>query len=166
MNISPTPIGVSDERWNYVVEMRRNFSPAGVSNDDGSINQEFFKPQRVILVQEKKWGEAEREALYKGLQIYGVGKWRQIATTLLPLWDEQQLRIRSAKLLGTQSLARYVGWKGDKAAVDASYAFNKRVGEITGCWKAGTLVENDSQSVAKYLEEIEAKGEFVPYKQS
>ncbi len=50
-------------------------------------------------------------------------------------------------------LARYPkGWRGDKAEVDAEYAKNKAIGEATGCWKNGTLVEDDHGSVHKYME--------------
>jgi hypothetical protein len=53
--------------------------------------------------------------LYKGLQVYGVGKWKEMNAELFGgAWDDTQLRIRAAKLMGSQSLARYVGWKGSK----------------------------------------------------
>ena len=45
-----------------------------------------------------------------------------------------QVRVRAAKLLGSQSLARYSGWKGSRSAVQDEYARNKGVGEATGCW--------------------------------
>ncbi len=50
--------------------------------------------------------------MLQGLEKYGVGKWREISEEFLPKWDDQSLRIKSARLLGSQSLARYVGWKG------------------------------------------------------
>ena len=53
--------------------------------------------------------------------------------------------------MGSQSLARYPGWKGDRAAVDAEQARNRALGEQTGCWKSGVLVEDDNGSVAKAL---------------
>lgn len=37
--------------------------------------------------------------------------------------------------------------------VDAERARNREVGEKTGCWKSGVLVEDDAGSVAKYLAE-------------
>ena len=60
-----------------------------------------------------------------------------------PQWDETALRIKASRLLGSQSLARYPGWKGDRAAVDAEQARNKALGAATGCWKSGVLVEDD-----------------------
>ena len=70
---------------------------------------------------------------------------------LLPRWDETALRVKAGRLMGTQSLARYVGWKGSREAVDAEFARNRELGEATGCWKGGVLVEDDAGSVAAEL---------------
>lgn len=37
--------------------------------------------------------------------------------------------------------------------MDSEYARNKAIGEATGCWKHGTLVEDDGGSVARYRQE-------------
>ena len=50
----------------------------------------------------------------KGLEKYGVGRWGEISAQLLPRWDDQTLRVKASKLLGSQSLARYIGWHGDR----------------------------------------------------
>lgn len=50
----------------------------------------------------------------QGLEKYGVGRWNEISAGLLQRWDDQTLRVKASKLLGSQSLARYVGWKGDR----------------------------------------------------
>lgn len=50
----------------------------------------------------------------QGLERYGVGKWGDMSAQLLPRWDEQALRVKAARALGSQSLARYVGWRGDR----------------------------------------------------
>ena len=64
------------------------------------------------------------------------------------------LYAEASRMLGSQSLARFpAGWTGDRAAVDAEYAQHKRIGEATGCWKTGTLVEDDHGSSAKYIAE-------------
>lgn len=166
--------------------MRLQLSPEGMCNDDGSINQSFFKPKKIIiqLTEDKKWGATERDALYKvrpttsvhllrsrnpirtilsprsiqGLEKHGVGKWREMINEFpeLKRYDEQFIRIKASRLLGTQSLARHVGWKGDRAAVDAEREAHRQLGERLGCWKAGVLVEDDHGSVAKALAEIEA----------
>ncbi len=48
---------------------------------------------------------------------FGVGvfasSWQKISESVLPGWDEQQLKLRTSTLLGTKSLERYAGWKGD-----------------------------------------------------
>lgn len=54
-------------------DMRRQFSPAGVCLEDGSINQDYFKPKKIIiqLNEAKRWGEPEKAALLKvGISIY------------------------------------------------------------------------------------------------
>lgn len=81
----------------------------------------------------------------------------QIATTLLPRWDETALRIKAARLLGTQSLSRYPGWKGDRCAVAREAARNRRIGEAAGCWKGGVLVDDGSGAVPAALAALEAE---------
>ena len=51
------------------------------------------------------------------------------------------------------------GWKGTKEEVDLEYQKHKEIGEKTGCWKSGTLVEDDDGSVAKLLKERELAGQ-------
>jgi hypothetical protein len=84
-----------------------------------------------------------------------VGAWKDIRASLLPDWDETALRVKASRLLGSQSLARYASWKGDRAAVDAERERNRVIGERTGTWKSGVLVEDDAGSVAKALAERE-----------
>lgn len=45
-----------------------------------------------------------------------------------------------------------------RQAVDAERAVNKAIGDRTGCWKAGVLVEDDAGSVRKALNELARKG--------
>lgn len=45
-----------------------------------------------------------------------------------------------------------------RAAVDAEQAANRAIGEATGCWKAGVLVEDDAGSVAAALAARDAGG--------
>lgn len=138
-------------------DMRRRFSPSGVCNEDGSLRQEFFKPKRIIIQlndpQKKKWGEEERDALLAGIEKHGIGKWREIINDSehLHRYDETTVRVKASKLMGTQSLARHVGWKGDKAAVEREFNKHKTIGEQTGCWKSGYVVENEDGDVAKAL---------------
>ena len=131
------------DRVQYAVDMRRLFSPPGMILPDGSINQAFFKPKKVITVNERRWGEAEREGLYKGLEKHGVGKWREIGEEYLSGWDDHTIRLKTARLIGCQNLSWYMGKKLVKEQLDAVYAKNKALGEETGCWKSGVLVDND-----------------------
>ena len=136
-----------------------NLDPATLETSPPSASPSPFSPlprtkkkrPKVIIVEDKKWGPAERDALYKGLETFGVGGWRSMVDALLPRWDETALRVKAGRLMGTQSLARYVGWKGDKEAVDAEFTANRELGEATGCWKGGVLVEDDAGSVAAEL---------------
>lgn len=50
----------------------------------------------------------------QGIEAYGVGRWREVREALLPEWEEAALRGKAARALGSQSLARYAGWKGDR----------------------------------------------------
>ena len=161
---SPIPAPVTEDRMATAIawsnEMRLQFSPPEMCHEDGSINQDFFKPKKIIiqLTEERRWGDVEKEALYKGLEKHGVGKWREILAEHpeLQRYDEQFIRLKTARLLGTQSLARHVGWKGNRGAVDAEREKHRALGERLGCWKGGVLVEDDHGSVAKALEEMES----------
>jgi hypothetical protein len=51
---------------------------------DGALDQSFFKPKKVVYVQEKVWGPTERDKLYEGLKTYGVGEWGKMKEHLLP----------------------------------------------------------------------------------
>ncbi len=50
----------------------------------------------------------------QGLERFGAGGSRNIVEALLPDWHEQTVRARAAKLLGTEDLSRYAGWRGDR----------------------------------------------------
>ena len=66
--------------------MRRLLSPpAMLRAADGAIDQEFFRPKKVVTLEERRWGDAERDALHRGLEKHGVGKWREIGDELLPV---------------------------------------------------------------------------------
>lgn len=145
----------ADPRIAWANRMRLAVTRPDALREDGSIDQSFFKPKRVVFEgASKKWGAVEKDKLYAGIAKYGIGEWGQIKEKLLPEWDTLNLRVKASRLMGTQSLARYPkGWKGDKAAVDAEYEKHKKVGEATGCWKNGTLVEDDHGSAGKYMQE-------------
>ena len=86
--------------------------------------------------------------------MYG-GRAELICTTLQ---EGPELKQKASRLLGCQSMARYTGWKGDKAAVQEQYEFNKRIGEETGYWKSGVLVCDDGGKVQEKLNAANAVG--------
>jgi hypothetical protein len=141
------------ERIAYATRMRQLFSPPGMLQEDGSINQEFFRPKTVVTLADRKWGDAEREQLYKGLEQYGVGKWKQMAGDMLKGWDDTTIRLKTARLLGCQNLSRYHGRCFTRAQVEAELAANKQLGAQTSCWKNGMLVDDDSGTLAAYFKE-------------
>ncbi|EFN55627.1 hypothetical protein CHLNCDRAFT_133791 [Chlorella variabilis] len=145
------------DRLEWVKQMRSAFSPEGMCKADGEVDQDFFKPKNIIirLKDDEKWGAAQKEALYKGLERYGVGKWREMINSFpeLSRYKDTDVRVHAGRLLGAQSLARHVGWKGDRAAVDAQRELHLRIAGATSCLKNGVLVENDEGSVARYLEQ-------------
>jgi hypothetical protein len=59
-------------------------------------------------------GHSTTHVRLQGIEKHGVGRWREIGEELLPRWDDTTLRLKTTRLLGSQSLARYIGWKGDR----------------------------------------------------
>jgi len=123
----------------------------------GAIEQRFFKPKKVTFERAKdKWGERERAALLECILKYGLGEWSTMRSMCKTLerWDALTIRVKASRALGAQSLARYPkGWKATRATIEREYGKHKAIGEQTGCWKAGTLVEDDHGSVMKYMVE-------------
>ena len=135
-----------------------------IESTDGSIRQQFFKPTKIVFeTSGKKWGDEQKEKLYEGLRTFGAGEWANMKEHFeneLGEWSTLDLRVKASRLLGSQSLSRYPkGWKGTKEEVDLEYQKHKEIGEKTGCWKSGTLVEDDDGSVAKLLKERELAGQ-------
>lgn len=56
---------------------------------------------------------------------------------------------------GPQTCFGYIA--KSREAVDAERAVNKAIGDRTGCWKAGVLVEDDAGSVKQALSELARK---------
>ncbi len=112
----------------------------------------YFKPpENLPGLGPKKWGDKERELLIEGISKYGIGCWHQIRTDLLPDWDEPELRVKAARLLGRQSLVLYKGWKGGESEIQAEYEKNKEIGMRLNAWKGSVLVADDNGLVEKEL---------------
>lgn len=139
-------------RIDYAVHMRKLFSPSAMLHADGSINQEFFRPKKVLTLTDRKWGANEREQLYKGLETYGVGRWREIGDDMLQGWDDHNIRVKTAKLLGCQNLSWYHGRKFTKSEAEAEFEQNKQLGARTGCWKNGMLVDDDGGTLRRHFQ--------------
>ncbi|KAL6767243.1 hypothetical protein ACKKBG_A39190 [Auxenochlorella protothecoides x Auxenochlorella symbiontica] len=157
----PHPSECGSDEW--ARQMRLRFSPVGMCSETGDIVQDFFRPSGLALCGEEgsRWGAAQQAALYMGLEKYGVGKWRDMATEhpALEAFDDAAIRTKAARLLGTQSLARHAGWKGNQAAVDAERARHRAIGIQLGCWKGGVLVEDAQGSVAAAMASSTLPGE-------
>ena len=124
-----------------------------------------FKPTKIVFeTSGKKMGRrTKREAVRRPSNVRGRGvgeNERTLRERTRGVVDALDLRVKASRLLGSQSLSRYPkGWKGTKEEVDLEYQKHKRIGEKAGCWKSGTLVEDDDGSVAKLLKERELAGQ-------
>jgi len=143
------------QRKEWAARLRQLLSPPGMLNEDGTIDQSFFKPKKVVIHVDRRWGDAEKDKLVEGIRSHGVGGWRTMKEKLLPKWDENTLRVKACRLIGCQNLKRYAGWKPTKSEMEAEFARNMELGKRLGCWKAGMLVDNDNGDVAKALAEAE-----------
>jgi len=102
----------------------------------------------------KETNENRESGLLKaGLEKYGVGNWSQIQLHFLPDWGGAELRIKTARLLGRQSIVAYHGQKLTEEMIAREYEWNKALGEEVGCWKGGVLVNDDAGVVATRIEE-------------
>ena len=158
--------------------------PDALNANDGSLNQQFFKPKKVVFATEKaKWGHADWQNLYKGIEKFGIdpSSWRKIIDTYCPNREVLFIRIKASRAIGSQGLNRYhgkyfpittfrrlihirltfllfqSGWIGNKADVLAEYERNKQIGLATGCWKGGILVENDHKHAEAAIKKRDAE---------
>lgn len=67
-----------------------------------------------------------------------------------------EIRIKTQRLMGRQSLVEYIEaiWKGDETIIEYEYARNKKIGLSLNMWKGGILV-NDEKGVVKQQLETE-----------
>lgn len=130
-------------------KLRQAFSPAAILLPDGDIDQDRFKPDRVLEVFDKRWTAEATDILCAGIQEHGVGNWCRIAESVRQIWDINTIRAHTCRLLGSQDLKRYTGWKGSKSQIRQERDRNKELGKRLGCWKNGMLVHNESGDVQK-----------------
>ena len=175
---SPAPPGSSDDaaldaRIAWANETRKAVTRADALCENGSIDQRFFKPKKVVFATEKaKWNDDDKENLYRGIAKHGIdpSSWRKIIDEFCPGREVLFIRIKASRLIGSQGLNRYHGWSGTKEEMIAEYNRNKAIGEATGCWKGGILVENDHghamEAIRKRDAEEEAAGIVPPGKRA
>eukprot|EP01103_Thecamoeba_quadrilineata_P020322 TRINITY_DN865_c0_g1_i1.p1 TRINITY_DN865_c0_g1~~TRINITY_DN865_c0_g1_i1.p1 ORF type:complete len:404 (-),score=108.82 TRINITY_DN865_c0_g1_i1:168-1325(-) len=144
------------QRQDWSRKLRLKFTVPEMLTEEGTINHEYFKPKRTHLRFARKWGDKEKELLITGIQKFGVGSWSAIRNEFLPAWEETELRLKSARLIGRQSLQAYKGWKGDHEAIAAEYQRNYTIGmKFPSAWKGGVLVADDGGVVADLIRQDE-----------
>ncbi len=156
-----TPSAPSDDpRIAWANATRLAVTRPDALNLDGSLNQQFFKPKKVVFATEKaKWNESDWDNLYRGIEKYGIdpSSWRKIIEEFCPNREVLFIRIKASRAIGSQGLNRYHGWIGSKADVLAEYERNKQIGLATGCWKGGILVENDHKHAEAAIRKRDAE---------
>eukprot|EP01094_Clydonella_sp_ATCC50884_P027702 TRINITY_DN8072_c0_g1_i3.p1 TRINITY_DN8072_c0_g1~~TRINITY_DN8072_c0_g1_i3.p1 ORF type:complete len:390 (+),score=33.56 TRINITY_DN8072_c0_g1_i3:43-1212(+) len=137
-----TEASEEEERLQWVRRMRKEFTPPEMLRADLSLNMSFFRPPPDVKA--KQWGPEEKAILIRGIAMYGVGAWAQIAE-LFPGrdWNDTDLHSKAARLLGRQSLKVYKGWRGTPADIEREYQKNKAIGQALGSWKGGLLIGCD-----------------------
>ena len=143
-----------DEKW--VMHMRTQLCPPEMVDQDGNFEEVYFKPR---MRNNMEWTEKEKNGLIEGVVEFGVGHWMQIRRAKLREWDEVEIRLKCARLMGRQDLSEYQDWKGDAAQMEQERAKNKAAADAgKGVWVAGVLAsENllppDLQDLQKPQEE-------------
>src|SRR4051794_3418962 len=90
----------------YPRNMRLAFSNKDMVHDDGSINHKYFLVKRGAY-----WSPREDEALIRGLEICGVGKWNKIKFYELDNYSEVEIEMRTSILLGVDTVDHLHGKK-------------------------------------------------------
>ena len=127
-----TPGPGTDDRARGVGERHQasRSTRADALNADGSLNQRFFKPKKVVYATEKaKWNDQDWDNLYRGIEKHGIDptSWRKIIDEFCPGREVLFIRIEASRAR-SQGLNRYHGWIGCKADVQAEYERNKAIG--------------------------------------
>ena len=84
--------------------MRTQLCPPEMVDQEGNFEEVYFKPRmRNNMV----WTEKEEALLVEGVLEFGVGHWMQIRRAKLREWDEVEIRLKCARLMGRQDLSCY-----------------------------------------------------------
>ncbi|KAL9654608.1 hypothetical protein ABK040_006670 [Willaertia magna] len=83
-------------------KLRMLFSPPELLNEDGSIDESYFRPNPSKLfnsdcLQKLTWSKKEDEALREGIKEFGED-WTSIILKYLPDWDALELKEKTKEL--------------------------------------------------------------------
>jgi len=137
----PAEALIADPRIAWANSIRKIVTRPDALNDDGSLNQQFFKPKRVVFATEKaKWNDEDKENLYKGIEKFGIdpSSWKKIIEEFCPGRDVLFIRIKASRLIGSQGLNRYHGWIGPRMRSSPSTSGTRRSGWRPGAGRAGS----------------------------
>ena len=98
----------------YAKNMRLTFSHKDMIKEDGSINHKYFLVKKGAY-----WSRREDEALIRGLELFGIGKWNKIKFYELSNYNEIEIELRTNILLGVKDLSHLDGRKLKKEEVNA-----------------------------------------------
>merc|ERR1711991_938968 len=79
-----------EQKQEWARQMRLLFTPKDMLNQDGTLNEEYFKPVAPQNISVRKWGTDDAEALLKGIEEFGVGNWAPIKEKYLPKWEKKK----------------------------------------------------------------------------
>ena len=89
------------------------------------------------------WSEKEHQLLLEGIAEHGIGHWCDIRRAKLREWDEVEIRLKAARLLGKQDLSEYKDQRLSAEQIANEHAQNKAAGEAAGNWVAGVVVSEN-----------------------
>jgi len=140
------PFTSQEERECWLRDVRRALCPPQMLLEpSGDINQNFFRPDAILVLNHPKWGAAEEARLCQGIAQHGLGAWSQIAAQHLPGWDETSVKYRTAALLGCSDLRAHAGWKGGAAEIRALRA-QLGSGAVSGSALSGACAAAETQA--------------------
>lgn len=150
-----------NDKNDFIIKMRKIFTHKSMLNDDLSLNIEAFRPKISNMQEEirkkKKWGPLDTENLFLAIEECGIGNWNEMQEKYsLAKWPGNELSKRTKNIIGSQSLARYRNWKGNKEQCALEFKENKRIGELLNCWKGGVLVNDDQGKLEEYFSNIKS----------
>jgi hypothetical protein len=69
------------------------------------------------------------------------------------------MRSKTSKMMGRQSLVEYIEmrWQGTKEQIEKEHDRNKEIGLMTGAWKGGLLIKDDTGLVKRICLELKRR---------